>query len=91
MNQDEMAEMLSIPLIDGTRLQIGDCLTVNGCYPFFSDGEENYNAEVCWCDDSKSMFYDIYRVSDRVRGCACGGSFEELPFNQIERREPRQD
>jgi len=83
------ASMLSISLADGTRLKLGDCFTVDGVYPFFSDADENYNAEVCWDDDSKAMFYDIYPVSDRVRGAACGGSFEDIPRDQIQRRPMR--
>jgi hypothetical protein len=81
-------EMLSIPLHDGTRLKIGECFTVLDEYPFFSEGKENYNAELCWDDNGKMLFYDIYPVSDRVRGGACGGSIgqDELDWSKICRR-----
>lgn len=87
---ERITELLSIPLADGSTLKIGDCFTVTDCYPFFSDGNENYNAEVCWCSESYRLFYDVYPVSDRVRGAACGGSFDEdLPISQIVRRSKR--
>lgn len=86
-------EMLSIPLRDGTRLQIGECFTVSGCYPFFSNGHENYNAQLLWDDHRKSLWYDIYRVSERVRGCACGGSVgkDDIDWSKIVRRADRQE
>ena len=83
----DFANMLSLPLADGTRLQLGDCFTLTDQYPFFSaDGLENYNARLCWCDKSKSMRYDIYPVSDRVRGCALGGGVDEIDWGKIQRR-----
>lgn len=82
------SDFLSIPLHDGTRLQIGDCFTVEDRYPFFSDGNENYNARLCWDDDEKTMWYDIYPISDRVRGCAVGGGVgkDEIEWSKIRRR-----
>lgn len=85
----DWSDMLSIPLSDGTRLQIGECFTVEDRYPFFSDGYENYNARLCWDDDEKAMWYDIYAVSDRVRGCAFGGNVgkDEIDWAKIRRRD----
>ena len=84
---ERLRGMLSIPLADGGRLQIGDCFTVEDHYPFFSNGYENYNAQLMWDNDIKTMWYAIYRVSDRVSGRACSGSIEDLEGLVFLRRE----
>ena len=89
MNYEELRKMVSIPLKDGTRLDIGECFTVEDEYPFFSLGYENYNAELSWCDNSKSLWFDLYKVSNRVRGCAGGMSVDDIDWNKIRRRKKR--
>lgn len=83
-----LMDRLSVPLTDGTRLRVGDCFT-STAYPFSNDGEENYHAELYWDEGNKALFYDIYPVSDRVMGRACGGSIADLDWNLIARRETR--
>lgn len=81
-------EMLSIPLRDGSRLKIGESFSVVETYPFFSEGLENYNATLQWCDEDKMLVYVIYPISDRVSGRASGGTMCELNWNNIVRRSP---
>lgn len=82
---------MSIPLRDGSRLKVGECFTEENSYPFFSDGHENYNAKLYWDDEEKSIFYDLYPVSNRVMGRACGGTVGELNLELIVRRNPVTD
>jgi hypothetical protein len=91
MNCEKMQEMLSVPLADGTRLKIGDHFTAVGVYPFFWEGQENYNGELCWCNEEKLLHFRVYPVSDRVSGRAVGGSISDIPWGSIERREAPQD
>lgn len=88
---EELENMLSIKLDDGSYLKIGDCFTVINEYPFFNGDNENYNAEVCWDDDSKTLYYEIYPVSKRVVGCATGGTFDNVDITKIKRREAKDD
>lgn len=84
MNVEDYEKMLSIPISEG-RLYINEHFVCD-CYPFVSDGEENYNARMYWDDESKALCYEIYRVSDRVRGCATGGRMESLQWDLIIKR-----
>lgn len=83
---DAYDKAMSIPLRDGSRLKVGECFVEEDSYPFFSAGYENYNAELYWCDESKSLLYDIYRVSDRVSGNTCGGIIDDLNLDRIVQR-----
>lgn len=76
----------SIPLNDGSLLQVGECFTVEDTYPFFSEGYENYNARLCWDDEAYCFWYDVYPVSERVAGRACGGNLEGIERGLIRRR-----
>lgn len=82
-------DAMSIPLSDGTRLKVGEAFAVKDEYPFFSDGLENYNATLEWDDESKQLFYDIYKVSDRVSGRACGGTVDDIEWENVVRRKVR--
>lgn len=82
---------MSIPLSDGSRLKIGEWFVEEGSYPFFCDGHENYNAKLCWDDQSKAVVYEMYPVSDRVSGDVCNGTVDDLDFENIVRRNPFAD
>ena len=82
-------EVMSIRLQDGTRLKVGEFFTLENTYPFFKDGLENYNAILKWDNEDKVMWYDIFPVSDRVAGRACGGAVAELSIGRIRRRKVR--
>jgi len=79
-------DTLSIVLPDGSKLRLGDAFTVRDTYPFFNEKDENYNAIMQW--SGFSLWYEIYRVSDRVAGCCVDGSMEDLEdvFDKIEKR-----
>ncbi|MFM7810855.1 MAG: YopX family protein [Acinetobacter junii] len=65
--------------INGVEIYEGDLITAD-CYPFYSDGELNYIAEVQYIDDPDYLgwYYDLHVVSDRVRGSACGSGLPDL-------------
>lgn len=57
---------------NGKPIFEGD-IVISGNYPFYSDGYKNYVGEVYWNEENLQWAYDVHVVSDRVRGCACGG------------------
>ncbi len=85
-DKERLENILSIPLADGTRLHVGECFTIEDCYPFFSDGLENYNAKLMWDDEVKVIWYRIYPVSDRVRGIACDQDISHIEDSEVLKR-----
>lgn len=65
--------------VNGIEIYEGDLITAES-YPFYSDGELNYIAEVLYIDDPDYLgwYYALHQVSDRVRGSACGSGLPDL-------------
>lgn len=53
-------------------------------YPFEDEGNKNYVGVIVFDVGDCGWFYDLKRVSTRVRGSACGGSLARLDPDQIE-------
>ena len=85
----ELEDMFSYELEDGTRLRIGDHFTVEGEYPFFSDGYENYNAEMIWWKEEGMLYASLYPISDRVSGAGCGRGMHDIDISKIRLREAK--
>lgn len=70
--------------INGVEIYEGDLITAD-CYPFYSDDELNYIAEVQYINDSDYLgwYYDLHVVSDRVRGAACGSGLPDIASNKL--------
>ena len=85
----ELEDMLSYELEDGTRLRIGDHFTVEVEYPFFSDGHENYNAEMIWCKEEGMLYAEMHPISDRVSGEAGSRPMSDIDISKIRLREAK--
>lgn len=46
-------------------------------YPFTSNNKINYHGKVYWWDEETGFYVDVYPVSDRVSGAACGDGLSE--------------
>jgi len=46
-------------------------------YPYYNNGLRNYLSVVDWFDEDACWYANIYAVSDRVVGSACGGILGE--------------
>lgn len=66
----------------GRPVYDGDIFKVD-TYPFTSDGDLNYLGVVTYIYDLDYLgwYYDIYPISDRVRGSACGSSLCDVSSN----------
>ena len=77
LSVEECVVELAVGLLDmyDETLYDGDIILAR-VYPFVSDGLVNYHAKICYSEREFAWYYDIFPVSDRVRGCACGGTLE---------------
>ena len=63
---------------NGVEIYEGDIFD-SALYPFMNEGLRNYRGEVYYWDEEAAFYYNIHVISDRVAGCACGGSMAEAP------------
>lgn len=70
--------------VNGIEIYEGDLITAD-CYPFYSDAELNYVAEVQYINDPDYLgwYYALHVVSDRVRGSACGSGLPDIAHNKL--------
>ena len=61
--------------INGEGIFLGDVIVVD-CYPFYDEGLLNYVGLVV--EENDVVYYNLHRVSTRVKGGASGGHIEEL-------------
>lgn len=67
---------------NGTEIYEGDLIDSDE-YPFVSEGLRNYRGVILWEDEQALFWYDVERISKRVRGGACGALMEELPSDAV--------
>ena len=68
---------------NGKEIYEGDYFVCHD-YPFYNDELRNYIGEIYWDDLNLQWAWDIHAISDRVRGCACGGGMFDVIGRDIE-------
>lgn len=84
VNPKSVGQFTGLKTKNGALIFEGDIFK-SSSYPFHCDGHDNYVGVIEFIDDEGycGWYYSPIRISERVRGAACGGSLAELCINDL--------